>query len=172
MTKQSTSYPSRIARHAEQGARPAISSLVAVEKSATENKKNKYKNKKPELINNNTKTMIITLHTQTLQTIWKIPELIDSAVITGQDVVCIQEYWFIHEDTLIKEHTFDIWKLITCWAWRNNRNAATVGIGIIMSLKAYNTITIVEKITSRIMTIQFHGNPHTTIISCYSPTIV
>ena len=67
MTKQSTTYPSRIARHAEQGARPVISSHVAFEKSATENKNNNNKNKKPQLINASTKTTISTLNTQTFQ---------------------------------------------------------------------------------------------------------
>ena len=90
MTKQFTTYPSRIARHAEQGVRPAISSQVLVEISATENKKNKNKNKKPQLIKASTKTMVSTLNTQTLQKIWKIPELIYSAIRTGQDIVCIQ----------------------------------------------------------------------------------
>ena len=59
MTTQSTTYPSRITRHAEQGAHPAISSQVAVEKSATKNKKNK----KPQLINASMKTTISTLNT-------------------------------------------------------------------------------------------------------------
>ena len=106
------SIPHRLSR--EQGSSPAISSQVAVEKSATENKTNK----KTQLIKASTKTTIITLNTAN---IWKIPELIDSVVRTGQDVICLQEHRFIHENTLIKEHTFDKWKLITCSAWRNNR---------------------------------------------------
>ena len=110
MIQQSTTFPSGIARHAEQGTRPAISFKVAVEKSATENKK--IRNKNPQLINASTKTTIRILNTQTLQKIWKIPDLIDSAVRTGQYVVCIQEHRFIHEYTLIKEYTFDTWKLI------------------------------------------------------------
>ena len=69
MKKQSTTYSSRIARHAEQGARPTISSQVAVEKSETENKKNK--NKKHQLINASTKTTI--KHSNTANKIWKIP---------------------------------------------------------------------------------------------------
>ena len=37
---------------------------------------------------------------------------------------------------------------------------------------AYNAISGVDKITLRLMIMNFHGNPQTTFISCYSPTNV
>ena len=36
----------------------------------------------------------------------------------------------------------------------------------------YNTLSSIEKISPRIMTATFQGNPQTTIITCYSPTNV
>ena len=101
------------------------------------------------------------MNTQILQKVYKIPELIASAELTGQDVICIQEHRFIHEDTVIKEHTYDKWKLLTLSAWKNRINTATGGIGMLASI---------EMISPRIMIVNFQGNPQTSVISCYSPT--
>ena len=51
--------------------------------------------------------------------------MIASAEITGQDIICIQEHRFIHEDIFIKEHAYDKCKLLTLSAWKNSINAAT-----------------------------------------------
>ena len=61
-----------------------------------------------QLLNANKRFKIGSLNTQTLQKVYKIPELIASAELTRQDIICIQEHRFIHEDTVIKEHTYDI----------------------------------------------------------------
>ena len=93
MTIQHNNYISRIARRAEQGARHAIPPQVAVEKLITEKKKkkenekrkeNKNKNKMKTVQLNATKRFKIgSLNTQTLQKVYKIPELIASAELTG-----------------------------------------------------------------------------------------
>ena len=111
-----------------------------------------------------------TINTQTLQKVWKIPELIATAEKTGQEVICIQEHRFVHLDVDIKEHTFGKWKLLTCSAWRNSINAAIGGVGILINLRAYNAIKSIDMISNRIVAIHFMGNPLTTVISCYSPT--
>ena len=51
-------------------------------------------------------------------------------------------------------------------------NAATGGIGILINSRAYNAISSVDMITSRIMAIHFQGNQQTTVMLCYSPTNV
>ena len=99
-----------------------------------------------------------------MQTLWKIPELIASTERTRQEVICIQEHRFVHLNTDIKESTFGKWKLLTCSAWRNTMNAATGGIGILVNSRAYNAISSVDMIKSRIMAIHFQGNPQTTVI--------
>ena len=48
-------------------------------------------------------------------------------------------------------------------------NSATGVIGIIVNRRAYNTISSIHIILSRIMTLHFQGNPHKTVISCYNP---
>ena len=66
--------------------------------------------------------------------------------------MCIQEHRYSH--TGIKEQAYDKWKLLTISAWTNSINAATGGIRIL------------------VMIAHFQGNPHTSVISCYSPTNV
>jgi len=114
---------SRIARRAvQQGARPAMGSQVAVEKSATGSKLMKPKKN----------ILIGTFNVQTLQKEGKIPELIASAESTNHDIICIQEHRFCHEEPT-QEHTFGKWKMITCFAWKNRSNAAIGGNGILLS---------------------------------------
>ena len=112
---------------------------------------------------------ISTFNTQTLHKIGKIPELITSAETTGQDIICIQEHRAIHDDIIIKEQSNGYWKLITYSAWKNSVNAATGGIGILVSSRAYSYLSNIEIISPKIMMATFNGNPNTTIISCYSP---
>ena len=104
MTIQHNNYPSRIARRAEQGARPAIPPQVEVEKLITEKEKekrkenkNKNKMKTVQLLNSTKRFKIGPLVNQTLQKVYKITELIASAELTGKDIICIQEHRFIHE---------------------------------------------------------------------------
>ena len=108
-----------------------------------------------QLLNATKRFKIGSLNTQTLQKVYKIPELIASTELTGQDIICIQEHRFIHEDTDIKEHTYDKWKLLTLSARKNSINAATGGIGMLVSSQAYNTIASVEMISPRIMIVNF-----------------
>ena len=96
MTYNSNTILSRIDCIAEQESRPTVPYQALVEKLATENK-NKNKNKKnkninnlPKLLNSKKSFIIGSLNTQTLQKLWKIPELIASAERTGQEVICIQ----------------------------------------------------------------------------------
>ena len=112
------------------------------------------------------------INTQTLQKIIKIPELITSAETTGQYIICIQEHRAIHDDILIKEKPYGNWKLITCSAWKNSVNSSIGGIGLLVNSRAYSSLSNIETISPRIMAATFHGNPNTTIISCYSPTNV
>ena len=167
---------SRIARRAvKQGARPAMTSQVAVEKSATEIKtttSSKLSSSKATLLKGKKDVRIATFNVQTLQKEGKIPEVIASAEATQQDVICLQEYRYIHEDLTTKEHSFGNWRLVTCSAWKNQVNAATGGTAMLFNEQAYNALASVEMISPRIMIATINGNPQTTIISCYSPTNV
>ena len=139
MTHISNTNSSDIDCFTEHGSRPTVPYHAVVEKLVTENK-NKNKNNKN--INNLPKlkskksVKIGSFNTQTLQKLWKIPELIGSAERTGQEVICIQEHRFVHLNTDINEHNFGKWKLLTCSAWRNSMNSTTGGIGILINSRA------------------------------------
>ena len=157
-------HSSRIDRRAvKQGARPVIRYQVTDEKLATEKINKLLKTKKT--------TIFGTINVQTLNKEGKISELIASAITTRQDVISIQEHRVIHND-LIKEEVFGKWRLLTCSAWKNTVNAANGGIGMLLRKDIYNTLSSIKKISPRIMTATFQGNPQTTIITCYSPTNV
>ena len=163
-------HPSRIARRAvKQGARPMTVSQVTVEKSITENKTT---TKQYRLMKGKKYVFIGTLNVQTLRKDRKIYELIASAEDAGQDIICLQEHRFIHEDLTTKEHTFGNWTVITSSAWKNSTDAAIGGIGMLFSPQTYKALETFEMITPRIRIATINGNPRTTVISCYSPTNV
>ena len=57
------------------------------------------------------------------------------------------------------EHIIGTWKLITCFAWENNANAVTEGIGILFNSRACKALANVEMITNRVMVATCYGNP-------------
>ena len=120
----------------------------------------------------NRKCTISSLNTLTMRSEWKMGELEASAKKTMQDIICIQEYRLIHDDTHIKEHANENWKLLTCSTWKNSINTTTGGVGMLLSPLAYDALENVKRISTRIMIANLQGNPGTTVISCYSPTNV
>ena len=61
-------------------------------------------------------------------------------------------------------------QLITTSSWKNSANASVGGVGFLLSTKAQESLSKIEKVNSRIIVAEFNSNPVTTIISCYSPT--
>lgn len=61
------------------------------------------------------------------------------------------------------------YKLITSTAWRNQRNAACGGLGVVLSKKATEAFEEVATGNKRILTCHFGGNRATTVIVHYSP---
>ena len=100
----------------------------------------------------------------------QIHELVASAEMYNNDIICVQEHRFVHEDILIKEHDVGKgWKLITSSAWKNSINAS-IG-GMLLSPDAYKAMNSIESLSPRILVATFNGNPQT-VVSCYSPTNV
>ena len=87
------------------------------------------------------------------------------------DVICLQEHQIIHEGEIANESFYENF-LLTCSAIKNPVSAATSGVGFLLSRRAMNSFTNVEKINERIAILTLEGNPRTTIINCYSPTNV
>ena len=112
--------------------------------------------------------IVSTFNTRTLTTIAKKQELVYEAHMYSIDIICLQEHRNIHDEPLMQE-TFDGYTLITSSAWKNKRNAAIGGVGVLLSPRALKACTSIVKCTKRIMKVTLLGNPVTTVLCCYSP---
>ncbi|XP_072046392.1 craniofacial development protein 2-like [Amphiura filiformis] len=61
------------------------------------------------------------------------------------------------------------YRLVTSSAWKNQRNAATGGVGFLISPRAINSCMSIISHNERIMEISLLGNPTSTVLCCYSP---
>ena len=127
--------------------------------------KNKFMKCK-EIIN------IATLNVRTLSTTAKKTEIIHHARTKGINILGIQDHKIVHKegDSKIKTDIINGYTVITSSAWRNNRNAAIGGVGVILDKYAANSLAKVEPFNNRIMIIHLTGNPSTTVIIQYTPT--
>lgn len=112
--------------------------------------------------------IVSTFNVQTLSTTAKKEELAHEAELYGVDVICLQEHRIVHSETLLQEK-IQGYTLITSSAWRNARNAANGGVGLLMSPRALKSCIRVEKFSDRILKLSLTGNPEMTVICCYSP---
>ena len=179
MTKSLNKNLCRIARHADnQGARPANAPRVTVGKSITEDVDTpltttyKENHKNTRLFKGKKNVTISTFNVRTLRDT-QIHELVASADTHRNNIICVQEHRYVHEDIPIKEHDVGKgWKLITSSAWKNSVNASIGGTAMLLSPGVYRAMNSIESISPRITVATFNGNPQATVISCYSPTNV
>ena len=155
-----------------QGAHPAIPTQVAVDKLTTESNSNSNSIKNKSLMKAKRDIRITTFSVRTIKKESTISELIASAIATNHDIICQQEHRLIHERVDTMERSIGDWRLITCSAWKNNINAATGGIIILLKKLSYNVLANIDIVSIRIMIVNFNGNQQTSIIVCYSPTNV
>ena len=73
-----------------------------------------------------------------------ISELIASAIETNHDIICLQVHRLIHEWVDTMESSLGDLHLITCSVWKNNANAATGEIGILLNKLSYNALANVD----------------------------
>ena len=102
---------------------------------------------------------------------WRVHELIHHMDKQGISIIGIQEHRRVHSEE-VKFQQIDNHMLITISAWRNKSQAATGGVGILLSNAAEKVLSDVTRISDRIVKATFAGNPETTIIVAYSPTNV
>ena len=133
------------------------------EKSATELKQQKLLKCKQII-------QIATFNVRTLNRRGQLPELTASAVEHKVDIICTQEYRYMHTEDIEYHDTGNGWTLAIVLAWKNSVNATVGGIVMLIGPRALKTLNSIERIQPRMMAATFNGNPRETIISCYSPT--
>ena len=121
------------------------------------------------LIKCRNKLQIATFNTRTLKDNWRLSELVYNTKKFEIDVIGIQEHRRVHEE-ILKHEKSEGYHLITASAWRNAAQAATGGVGVLLTGKAERAMRTVKAISDRILMITFNGNPATTIIVAYAPT--
>ena len=103
----------------------------------------------------------------------RIPELRALAQEQNIDIICVQEHWLCQEETVAEVDNIDVgnnWTFACSSAEKNDANTSRGGIGKLLSPSAFQCLSQVQKVNSRIMTATFSGNPQVTIICCYSLT--
>ncbi len=111
-----------------------------------------------------------TFNTRTLNSTQALNEIQFLAEKYEQEIICVQEHRFVHDEDIKFQHMDNTWLLITSSATRNSMGVAVGGVGFLLSPHASKCLQHVEKISYRILKASFSGNPANTIISCYSPT--
>ena len=85
-----------------------------------------------------------SLNARTLRN-FQLNELVASADKLLNDVVCVQEHRFIHEDTQIKEHDAGKqWKLLTSSDWKNNMDSSIGEVAMLLSPHAYKSFNSIK----------------------------
>ena len=106
---------------------------------------------KTRLLKGKKSVIISSLNARTLRN-FQLNELVASADKLLNDIVCVQEHRFIHEDTLIKEHDArKQWKLLTSSAWKNNMDSSIDRVAMLLSPHVYKSLNSIENITPRIL---------------------
>ena len=83
----------------------------------------------------------------------------------------MRRYRASRRGTEIKYQNLGNCYLITSSAWRTSNGAATGGVGMVLDKgTAFGSLTSTYRYDSRILVVNFAGNPAVSVISTYSPT--
>ncbi|KAJ4939860.1 hypothetical protein JOQ06_029296 [Pogonophryne albipinna] len=102
----------------------------------------------------------------------RLVELAHCAEERGVEILGIQDHRRVHTDVRIVYRRVERCTFITASAWRNEAQAATGGVGLMLGPLARKALRRVYHHTDRILIAEFSGNPVTTVIVVYSPTNV
>ena len=130
-----------------------------------------YRRKRKGLFNQNYYSFIGQLNCRTLNSLAAKSELSLMALNYKISICAIQEHRIMHSDgdPPICSHVIGPYTLFTASAWKSSINATIGGVGILIKSALLSLIQSIDKISDRVVSVTFKGNPKTTIISCYAP---
>ncbi|XP_061759477.1 uncharacterized protein LOC133554569 [Nerophis ophidion] len=102
----------------------------------------------------------------------RLIELTHCAEEREVEILGVQEHRRVHTDDSILYCRVERCTIISASAWRNEAQAAIGGVGLMLGPRARKALRWVNHHTDRILSTEFSGNPVTTVIVVYSPTIV
>ena len=112
---------------------------------------------------------IATYNAKTLRDEDRVLELEQCTQHQGIEILGVQEHRIIHDDPIEFRKVGSNY-LVTSLGWRNEAQASQGGVGLLLSQKARKALLKAKRISKRIMTAEFDGNPKTTVIVVYAPT--
>ena len=125
---------------------------------------------RPKFLSCRNRILISTFNTRTLlHPLSHLNELVLNAKAQKVDVISIQEHRFFHPDTKLEYHHIEDYQLITSSCWKNSVNASIGGVGLLLSPKAMENLSNIEKISSRIIIADFEGNPNQLSLHAIAP---
>eukprot|EP00116_Pleurobrachia_bachei_P001743 sb/3462005/ len=131
---------------------------------------NNYENSKKRrlLVGPRNNIWVGTLNVRTLRR--SKVELANRIIANSIDIMGIQEHRIVHTEKARIEDLHGGVRLITCSAWRNSGGASVGGVGLMVTRRAYESISSITPYGSRLIKVSFSGNPRLTVIVVYSPT--
>ena len=111
-----------------------------------------------------------TFNANTVRMEARLEELAHCVEERGVEILGVQEHRRVHTDHTIRYQRVGGCTFISASAWRNDAQAATGGVGLMVSPRARKALRSVHQHTDRILVCEFEGNPVTTVMSVYSPT--
>ena len=109
------------------------------------------------------------MNTRTLAPKGRLEELAHCAKLNRIDIIAIQEHRFYHPKDKLQFQFPGDYQLITSSATKNSSNSSVGGVGFLISSRVSENLVSVESISPRILLLELHGNPKSTIICAYSP---
>ena len=94
----------------------------------------------------------------------RLVELAHCAEERGVEILGVQEHRRVHTDDQIVYHKVERCTFITSSAWRNEAQAATGGVGLLLGSRARKALRRVYQHAERILIAEFSSNPLTTVI--------
>ena len=143
----------------------------SVDDGVKNSKVNTKEKTKQKLMNCRREILISTMNMRTISAEFKRKELAYQFTSKGLSVLGIQDHKIVHstEEDKIRTEMIDGCTLITTSAWRNDRNAAVGGVGLMLNKYAADALSDVVAYNSRIIIAHFSGNPSMSVIVTHGP---
>ena len=115
------------------------------------------------------KSLIVAFqNVKTLRSQAKQAELSHLMKANGVEIIGLADHKIMRSDS-INYKGVNGYLLITSSAWQNNQNVPNGGVELMMNNKLKDCITNINAISLRILSVDFTGNPATTLPVHYSP---
>ena len=113
-----------------------------------------------------------SFNANTLRSEYKAAECEQQRYNAGIEILGIQEHRIVLPDqNNIEFRSLGSSFFILSSAWRNEVQASQGGVGLLVGAKSKKALLDAKRISPRILRVDFDGNPKSTVVVIYSPTL-